>query len=99
MRAGILLILCTQLMLILLHSHLILSKGLTLQQIQGVERVEANNVAAVQVKHGLRVGKGPYGGANMNREPHTSKSNTPSSHLPSAFWFGCGFFMLRMVPF
>ncbi|KAI3673679.1 hypothetical protein L6452_39803 [Arctium lappa] len=35
-------------------------------------------------------GKGPYGGANMNRDPHTSKNNAPSQLLPRSFPIGVG---------
>ncbi|KAF5806878.1 hypothetical protein HanRHA438_Chr05g0235811 [Helianthus annuus] len=81
MSVRILLILCTQLLAISLHHHVIHSKGLTLQLLQGVERVGVDGGNTVQVNHELKIGKGPYGGANMNRDPRVSKSNAPSSHL------------------
>ncbi|KAK1407116.1 hypothetical protein QVD17_38727 [Tagetes erecta] len=84
------------LLAIFLCHHLILTKGLTLQQLQGVEGVEIDSGNVVRVKHELKVGKGTYGGANMNRDPNASKSDSSSSQLPRIFCVSVGFFILLL---
>ncbi|KAI3686308.1 hypothetical protein L1987_79982 [Smallanthus sonchifolius] len=82
-----LLLFCIQLLAISLHHHLTLSKGLTIQQLQGVEGVEVDSGKTVQVKHEIKAGKGQYGGANMDRP---SKSNASSSYLSRGFCISIG---------
>lgn len=69
--------------------HPILSQALTLQQVQGIEREAYGD--AIKGKHELKIGKGPYGGANMNHDPRTSKNNAPSQLLPRSFSIGIRF--------
>ncbi|KAI3820610.1 hypothetical protein L1987_08158 [Smallanthus sonchifolius] len=90
MKTRLLLLFCIQLLAISFHHHLILSKGLTIQQLEGVEGVEVDSGNTVLVKHEIKAGKGPYGSANINRDPRPSKSNATSSHFPRGFCISIG---------
>ena len=52
--------------------------------------LDADSGKEVYVKRVLKVGKGPYGGANIDREPRSGKNGAPSK-LPWSFCTGIGF--------
>jgi hypothetical protein len=52
--------------------------------------LDADSGKAVYVKRVLKVGKGPYGGANIDREPRSGKNGAPSK-LPWSFCTSIGF--------
>nr|GEW79672.1 hypothetical protein CTI12_AA323040 [Tanacetum cinerariifolium] len=81
MRASSLFLLCTLLLATSLDIQ-VFSKGLTQQQLQ-------DSGKAVDVKRVLKVGKGPYGGANIDRDPRKAKNDAPSK-LPWSFCTGIG---------
>lgn len=56
----------------------------------GVEEAGAESGNVVEVKRELKVGKGQYGGGNIDHDPHGSKNNAPSQLLWS-FCIGTGF--------